>query len=284
MKEFIEEHTKLCIVLGVLLVLFIALFIWRQVRIANGSFKSGDDKEVVEQNTEQQEVPQNTSIQEDVVENPESSYTASLGINKDKGDGRVTVKPKEEEPETETEVEDTTPNYPTELLIFDHTGVPKTNVDGSSYQDYLKNLTVNDFDTDFGSRLTKKDRKTKKRVLVGVEQNKDDYVKGDLQSVGWLINNLAYLDDNTAIKFTNLHLIDNIDTDGVALFCSYDWYSAFGLKDTMVLLVDNSGTLKASDFEDGDIFSVTVYAHNVKVERVNGYNVVCLQYEVFDEN
>ena len=32
------------------------------------------------------QIQQNTSIQKDTEENPESSYTASLGINKDKGE------------------------------------------------------------------------------------------------------------------------------------------------------------------------------------------------------
>lgn len=283
MNDFISEHKKLTIIVAIILVLFIVLIVWRQIRISNGSFKSSNNTEKVEQNTESTQIQQNTSIQKDTEENPESSYTASLGINKDKGDGRVEVK----EPDTQEETEDTEiesePNYPTDILVFDHTGVPKKNVDGSSYQDYLKDITIADFDTSFGKKLNSKDKDTKKRILVGVEQNKDDYVKGDLQSVGWLINNIDSIKGNTAIKFTNLHIIDNIDDDGIGLFCSYDWYSAFGLKDTMVLLIDKSGTLKSSDFKNGDIFSVTVYAHNVKVERVKGYNVVCLRYETFDE-
>ena len=98
-----------------------------------------------------------------------------------------------------------------------------------------------------------------------------------------MINNIDSISSNTAIKFTNLHIIQNISDDGVALFCSYDWYSAFGLKDTMVLFVDESGTLKSSDFSNGDIFSATIYAHNVKVEKVNGYNVLVVKYRSFDE-
>lgn len=283
MKDFIDEHKKLSLVIGILLVLIIILVVWRQVRIANGQFNANKNTENVTQNTETQQVSQNTSIQEDTEANPESSYTASLGINKDKGDGRVKVVESQKETETESKKEDNTPTYDTAITVFDHTGVPKKNVDGSSYKDYLDDVTISDFDTSFGGSLTKDDRKSKKRVLVGVEQNKDDYVKGDLQSVGWLINNIDSISSNTAIKFTNLHIIQNISDDGVALFCSYDWYSVYGLKDTMVLFVDESGTLKASDFKDGDIFSATVFKHNVKVERVNGYNVVVVKYRSFDE-
>lgn len=283
MKDFIDEHKKLSLVIGILLVLIIILVIWRQVRIANGSFNANKDTETVTQNTETQQVSQNTSIQVDTEASPESSYTASLGINKDKGDGRVKVTESQKETETEIKKEDSTPTYDTAITVFDHTGVPKKNVDGSSYQDYLDDVDFSNFDTSFGGSLTKDDRKSKKRILVGVEQNKDDYVKGDLQSVGWLINNLSSLKADTAIKFTNLHIIENLDDTDVSLFCSYDWYSAYGLKDTMVLLIDNSGTLQASDFKNGDIFSVTVFKHNVKVERINGYNVVVIKYDTFEK-
>lgn len=282
--SFFKEHRVLAIILILLLVFVITMITIREVRIANGTFKypNKDSSEQVDtQSTEQAQ--QNTSIQVDTEEEPDSSYSASLGLNKDKGDGRVQIKETEEETEEDTEEEVKEPNYSTDVLVFDHTGVPKTNVDGSSYKDYLKNVSLADFDTSFGKKLTKSDKETKKRILVGVEQNKDDYVKGDLQSVGWLINNIDSIKDNTAIKFTNLHVIENIADSGVALFCSYDWYSAYGLKDTMVLFVDDSDTLNASDFSNGDIFSATVYAHNVRVEKINGYSVVVVKYRSFDE-
>ena len=283
--SFFKEHKVLGIFLVLILVFVVTMCTIRWVRKANGTFKDRNEtnqtQQMDTQDTQQEQI--NTSIKEDTEEEPDSSYTASLGINKDKGDGRVTIKETETEEKKEEDTEDNSPNYNTVVTIFDHTGVPKTNVDGSSYKDYLKNVSMDDFDTSFGGKLTKKDKKTKNRLLVGVEQNKDDYVKGDLQSVGWLINNIDSISSHTAIKFTNLHIIQNISDDGVALFCSYDWYSAFGLKDTMVLFVDESGTLKSSDFSNGDIFSATVYAHNVKVEKVNGYNVVVVKYRSFDE-
>lgn len=283
--SFFKEHKVLGIFLVLILVFVVTMCTIRFVRKANGTFKdhnATNQTQQMETQDTQHEQP-STSIKEDTEEDPDSSYSASLGINKDKGDGRVTITEIETEEKKEEDTEDNSPNYNTVVTIFDHTGVPKTNVDGSSYKDYLKNVSISDFDTSFGDKLTKKDKKSKTRLLVGVEQNKDDYVKGDLQSVGWLINNIGTISSNTAIKFTNLHIIQNISDDGVALFCSYDWYSAYGLKDTMVLFVDDSGTLKSSDFSNGDIFSATVYAHNVKVEKVNGYNVVVVKYRSFDE-
>ena len=283
--SFFKEHRILATILVLLVVFVVVMCTIRWVRKANGTFKdhnaTNSEQQTETQSTQDQQ--QNTSIKEDTEEDPDSSYSASLGINKDKGDGRVTITETETEENTEEDTESKEPNYNTVVTVFDHTGVPKTNVDGSSYKDYLKNVSISDFDTSFGKKLTKKDKETKNRLLVGVEQNKDDYVKGDLQSVGWLINNIDSIDGNTAIKFTNLHIIQNIADDGVALFCSYDWYSAYGLKDTMVLFIDDSDTLSASDFSNGDIFSATVYAHNVKVEKINGYNVVVVKYRSFDE-
>ena len=106
--------------------------------------------------------------------------------------------------------------------------------------------------------------------------------RGDLQSVGWLIQNLSSLSEETAIKFTNLHVIGSLSATHTAVLCSYDWYSVFGLKDTLVMFEDISGTLDASAFTDGAVFSATVFAHNVKVvENVNGQRVVCVQYSTF---
>ena len=124
--------------------------------------------------------------------------------------------------------------------------------------------------------------KATKKILIGVDQDYYDFEKGDLQSVGWLISNIDSIEDNTAVKFTNLHVIGSLSDDHVALLCCYDWYSAFGIKDTLVVLEDISGTLKTSDFKEGDIFSATVYGHNIKVEKVNGQNVVCAEFATFE--
>ena len=118
-------------------------------------------------------------------------------------------------------------------------------------------------------------------VVIGVDQNPKDVEKYDLQSVGWLKDNLKSLDKNTAVKFTNLHIIGSLSNTHVALLCSYDWYSVFGLRDTLVVFEDISGQLNVKDFKEGDIFSATVFAHNIKRVDVNGQSVICVQYNVF---
>lgn len=211
----------------------------------------------------------------------EESYQSGLNLNKDKGkDGRVTVT---EAPTTEAPPpEQTEPNYDVDVCIFDHTTVPIRNVDGSSCKNYLDAVSLSDFDSYWGSELTEKDFKSKKKVLVGVDQNPKDTEKYDLQSVGWLKDNLDDLKGNTAIKFTNLHIIGNLSDSHVALLCSYDWYSVFGLKDTLVVFEDISGKLDVKDFKEGDIFSATAFAHNIKQMDVNGQSVICVQYNVFE--
>ena len=156
------------------------------------------------------------------------------------------------------------------------------NVDGSSYKDYQNRVKLADFGTMWGNSLTEDDFYCEKRILVGVSQNPNDFQRGDLQSVGWLIEHFAEIQPSDCIRFTNLHVIGSLSNDHVALLCSYDWYSAFGIKDTLVVFEDISGTLKTSDFKDGDIFSASVYGHNLKVVKVGGFNVVCAEYAVFE--
>ena len=224
-----------------------------------------------------------TAVTEVVTEEPtttEEDYQSSLNLNKDKGkDGRIEVT---EAPTTEAPPpEQTEPNYAVDVCVFDHTTVPVRNVDGSSCNDYFDAVTLDDFGSYWGKDLTKKDFLAKKKVLVGVDQNPKDVEKYDLQSVGWLKDNLKSLDKNTAVKFTNLHIIGSLSNTHVALLCSYDWYSVFGLRDTLVVFEDISGQLNVKDFKEGDIFSATVFAHNIKRVDVNGQSVICVQYNVF---
>ena len=156
-------------------------------------------------------------------------------------------------------------------------------MDGSSCKAYQKSVSLNDFGSHWGTSLTEDDFKGGDFYMVGVEQNPDDTLRGDLQSTGWLIDNLDKMNDNDAIKFTNLHVIGDLSQSHVALLCSYDWYSAFGLKDTVVVFEDISNTLNVKDFKDGDIFSATVFRHNIKVvPNVHGQRVIVVQYAVFE--
>lgn len=257
------------VAIGVMLI--VLMFI---VRSCNMSKKAKEEATTIEAvSTEATTTEEETTT--------ESSYQSGLNLDKDKGkDGRIEVT---EAPTTEAPPpEQTEPNYDVDVCIFDHTTVPVRNVDGSSCKDYFDAVTLDDFDSYWGKKLTEDDFKSRTKVMVGVAQNPKDTEKYDLQSVGWLKDNLKKLDKNTAVKFTNLHVIGSLSSSHVALLCSYDWYSVFGLRDTLVVFEDISGKLNVKDFKEGDIFSATAFAHNIKRMDVNGQSVICVQYNVFE--
>ena len=72
-----------------------------------------------------------------------------------------------------------------------------------------------DFGVLWGDSLTEDDYNTKTRYLVGVEQDRNDFERGDLQSVGWVFDNIDKMNDSDAIKFTNLHVISSLDDSHV---------------------------------------------------------------------
>lgn len=212
---------------------------------------------------------------------PESEYKRQLGLDLKQESDRVVikepepVKPKKPKPK---------PKYRTTVTVFDNTSVPKRNQDGTRISDYLRGITLKSFSGAVGGKLTKDDFKGGNLHLVGYNQNPEDYIKQDLQSTGWLIENLDKLKPSDAVKFTNLNVITHLATNHVAMLCSYNWYSIFGLKDTLVLFEDMSGTLKISDFKEGDIFSATVFVHNITVlPNVNGQRVIVVAYTRFKE-
>lgn len=277
--DFIENHRKLCVVLIVIVVLFIIMMCIRSYNLSRNDNKLDTDIQETDLAVSCTPLPTATEIPE-----PVSKYQSSLGLDKDKGDdGRVEVKEDtKDKKKTPTKKVQKEPKYRVLVNIFDSTSVPSTNMDGSSCKAYLNGVSLKDFGTYWGSNLTDDDFKGGNKYLIGVEQSKDDTEKGDLESVGWLIDNFPLLNDNDAIKFTNLHVIGSLSDTHVALLCSYDWYSAFGLKDTLVVFEDISNTLNVSDFKDGDIFSATVFKHNVKIEnKINGQRVVVVQYNTF---
>lgn len=267
--DFVENHRKLFIFLVVILVLFVIMFAIRAVNMSN---KEPDPSEVVVQTTPTPNpIPTPT---------PKTEYESYIDSKKN-----------EEEKKHTTEVTKTTeddavpeikPNFEVSCNIFSKTEVPNKNVDGSSCKTYLNSVKLANFDTFWGSSLDINDMQATKKYLVGVDQDDIKEEIADLQSVGWLITNLNKLGKHDVIQFTNLHVIGSLSKSHVAVLCSYDWYSAFGLKDTLVLFEDISGTLSHEDFVDGAIFNATTFVHNIKVQKVNGQNVVCVQYNVFN--
>ncbi len=283
--DFIEDHRPLVIAGVVIFILVIILF---SIRTVNGKKKAERESLAAVASSEEASRAEEESIAASLAQDqteevkPTSEYIASLGLGRgNKDDERVEVTT-----EAPTEPETTAPErkalFPPAVDIFDWTEVPSKNMDGSSCKAYQSKVRLADFGSFWGTPLTEADFDSQNRILVGVDQNPNDFQKGDLQSTGWLIEHMDEIADNDCVRFTNLHVIGSLSDDHVAMLCSYDWYSAFGLRDTLVVFEDISGTLKTSDFKDGDIFSASVYGHNLKVERVGGYNVVCAQYAVFE--
>lgn len=277
--DFIEDHRKAVIIV---FILFVVICIMFGIRSRNMKNKELEEKQRIEQEQKAQEEAlaqqQQEEVVEEDVEDNKTSYQSSLNkkIEVKRDESKVQKKVEKEE-----SVKEVKPNFEVSCNVFTHTDVPKTNVDGSSCKDYLNSVNLIDFGTFWGSKLDVNDMKSKTKHLVGVDQDDIDVEVADLESVGWLISNFDKLDKHDAIKFTNLHVIGSLSDDHVAVLCSYDWYSAYGLKDTLVLFEDISGTLKKKDFDDGAVFSALVFVHNMKVVKVNGQNVVCVQYNVF---
>lgn len=276
--DFWEDHKKLVIGLGVVLVLVIGLLVVRSSNLKKKAAQEEADRLAAMQ-AEQNRLNQDQVEEEE----PKDEYKNLLGLDADKwSDERVEVKDSEEE-EPPPPVVKRTPRYPVEVNVFDNTAVPKVNMDGSRCKDYYDKVSLADFGTYWGSDLTEEDFIGNTRYYVGVAEENYNPLN-DLESVGWLITNLSTLQPNDVIQFTNLHVIGSLSKTHVALLCSYDWYSAFGLDDTLVVFEDISKTLNVDDFKDGDIFSATVFVHNIKVvDNVAGKRVLVCEYQTYDE-
>lgn len=264
--DWIEDHRKLLVVL---LVLIVIILIMLAIRHHNLSNKANENEQLLE--------TPNVTQQQETETTPKPNYQSSLNNRTDKkNDSSVELSTEEET------VREFKPNFDVKCNVFGHTSVPNKNMDGSSCKSYLSSVKLENFGTFWGTALDINDVKSTSRYLVGVDQDNIEEEIADLKSVGWLISNIDSLGQHDAIKFTNLHVIGSLSDTHVAVLCSYDWYSAFGLKDTLVVFEDISGTLDASSFDDGAIFSATAFMHNIKVVKVNGQNVVCVQYNVFN--
>lgn len=272
---------KKIIIIGSIVGIVVLMFVIRGI---NMSKKKADTTQTEVASTE---VADNTTgsapVTEVTTEAPQDSYKQQLGIGQDDSDGRVDV---ERDPSTEATTEEpkqTEPTYEVSSSVFAHTEVPEYMVNGSSCKNYLANVSLSDFGSFWGTSLTDDDFIGHKKYMVGVEQDNVTAEKGDLQSVGWLMDNIKAekFQTNDAIKFTNLHIIGSLATDHVAVLCCYDWYSAFGLDQTLVVFEDISNTLDVKSYNAGDVFSATVFVHNIKIESVNGQDVIVVQYIPF---
>lgn len=278
---------KVVIVLGVIVALLIVGIVIRSINMSKKK-----EAETQQEVTEQQQVDETTSKSSDSSKSQEfeSSLTASAKEEeREKEEVEQRKKEKEEaeekaakEEEERLKAEKAKPTYGDALKIWSSDGVPEIMEDGRSIKQYFKETSISDFGSSWGTALDNKDKLTESFYMVGVDQNPDDFVKGvQSQSFGWLISHLGGIDKNSAIKFTDLNVVDSYSSDHVAMLCCYNWYSIWGLKETMMFFEDVSGTLKPSDFSPGTIFSAIIYAHNIKVVDVNGQTVICVQYNTF---
>ncbi len=285
-----EDHKKYCIIGIIVVVLAILLVVVKVVNNARGAKEMAAAEQArieqealaEQQRLEEEEAARLAEEEANRKEYTETGYADSLSYRA-KNDGRVNYEEGDDENQEPVEVDVPKSSYNIEVHIFDRTDVPVTNVDGSHCSDYLEKVSLADFGTMWGSDLTEDDFNSTTKYLVGVEQDTKNYEHGDLMSVGWVYDKFDDMPENAAIKFTNLHVIGSLSSTHTAVLCSYDWYSVFGLKDTLVVFEDMSGTLDPADFKDGVVFYATVFKHNCKVmENVNGQRVLCVEYNVFN--
>lgn len=284
--EFIKSHKGLVIGLGCFLAFVIFIFVAAKIKVENEKKAQAEleavESEIKTQTSELAEAVENVKETESSESEEQSSYQANLGVD-NSSSSKTEIKVEEESTENAEEFIPPEPIISLDVNVFDHTEVPRKNMDGSSCKTYYNAVKLADFGTYWGSNLTNNDILSSTKILVGVEQNPDNKEIGDLQSTGWLMENFDTITDSTAIKFTNLHVIGSLSSSHVALLCSYDWYSAFGMTDTLVVFEDISGTLNPSSFLEGDVFEATVFKHNMKIEKVNGKRVLVVEYNTYSD-
>lgn len=282
--DFWEDHKKLCIAIVVVVVLVVVMLVVR-----NNNLQRKADEEAARALLEQQQANKD-ALQQDVeeVKEPEDKYQSSLGLDADKWkDERVDVTDSSEEEEEPPPVVKRTPRYAVGARVFGFREVPSYSQDPKDrdcFNRYYGTVTLADFGTFWGSSLTQEDFIGNTCYYVGVAE--EDYNPiNNIQSVGWLISNFSTLQPNDTVQFTNLHVIGTLSKSHVALLCSYDWYSAYGLQDTLVVFEDISGTLDVDGFKAGDIFEATVFVHNIKIlDDVAGERVVVVQYQTYPDD
>lgn len=281
--DFIEDH-RILIIFGIIVVILVCVVFG--IRSSNKKKAALAEAERIRQEQLALEEQENAIEEVTTVVQPVGEYEASLGLEVDKNrDERVKVDKNKKpvvEQETEASVQ-TEPNYDTKVTVFGYQEIPTSGLNANLFQEYLSKVQLSDFSSKFGSGLTENDFFSPQRILVGYEKDRaeDDTDMGDLRSVGWLTRNIDNLGDSDAIKFVDLHVVGHLATDHVAMLCTYELYAADHLTDMLVMFEDISGTLSVDSFKSGDIFSATVFKHNMKVEQVNGQTVLVVQYNTF---
>ena len=277
--DWVESHRVLIfIVIGVAVLAAVLLV----VRSSNLKKNAALEAQQASEEAARRELEERMSSAEPELppepEQPIGDYQSGIG---GKGDNRVDPSAYVPPSETSAPVREEMANPPY-VTVWDWSNVPSRGRDNSSFTGYMDKVDITKFSSKWGSSLTDDDYRSEVRHLVGMFQNEDDEVRGDLQSLGWLINGLDGLGANDCVRFTDLHVMKHCSKTHVAMLCMYNWYSAFGLKDVLVFFEDISGTLSTDDFKAGDIFTAVAYVHNIKLETVNKQTVVNVQYALYE--
>lgn len=290
MKEIFSKY-KVPIIIGTVVIILIVAVVG--IRSMNAKRKAEEQARV-----EQEQAQQDAQLpveEEEEDEDLQNSYQSNLSIKakeeqkrKKEAEKRLEEKREaerkaEEERKAKEHAQKAKPTYGDAVMVWDSDGVPDRMMDGSSVKKFYSNFKLSDAgESRWGSPLTDADKLTKNFYMIGVDQNEDDYVTGvQLQSFGWYLDNADSIPQDSAIKFTDLNVVGSLADDHLALLCCYNWYSIWGLKDTLMVFEDLSGTLKPEDFAPGKIFSAIAYKHNIKTVNVDGYRIMHVQYDTF---
>lgn len=152
------------------------------------------------------------------------------------------------------------------LIKYDNNKVPDKLLDGTSCKQFLKDLDTDKIKITISKEYTQSDY-----ILVGAAQNKANKITGDLESVGWLMNNIDSISSDTLIYFTDLHIV-GIKNNMV--LCMYNFHSIFGMTDCLVALWG----INTEDLKAGDTISVGIFRGNMKLTTVNNIRILITRY------
>lgn len=286
--SWVKKHKVLIIIIVVLLVLFGSVM---GIRSHNLQKKKAEAQAQAKAQAEQ---IAKEKAEEEEQKKEVKSYDPSLGVNSGttkKSKVKISDEVKQEQAEEDAKEErqaeldnQTTPNYPTELRVYDHISVPEYAIDGTSWSKYANSVSLADFGSRWGSALTHEDVITTSRVVVGTDDvEAGHHIDGENpHSVPEILNNFdSFIKPHTAYTFTDLKAVKSLSNDHTALLCTYEWYSVYGLKDELVVFEDISGSVPVDSIKAGDTFSFTAYGQNISHKVVNGKNVLLVQYSTF---
>ena len=149
--------------------------------------------------------------------------------------------------------------------------IPDTLVNGSSFIKYYEALAPDMFDFSFGTALTKEDANAYMQYCIGTSVNPKSGITGDyLHNMHWLYNKLDFMEANTSVNFTNLHVVGQVGSD--MTLCMFDWDSITTLSDAMVLVKGVTG------FKRGDVIAFAAFRHNISYTVVNSQRVLLVDY------